>query len=379
MEKEVWKWVLENFSDEAIANIGHNLGIKVPGFRQINHQQKKFKLLRPKLIQEAVHPKNSAMLKDFFNKIAEGADGLAEWRDKSTDELLESIGVEIPPSMLFSVLMSSEIEEDIKRGQEIFIKLKEEEKLTILERQAEEKREEAEKNSEQEYEQLKQLQEEVHQFQQKISNLEKKVKKSERKNEDLKEKATVAQVGFEQEKKQWREEKKSLSQEMQALKEEYGKVKNKLADVAPELETLKNKMDHQAVLLKRKDDEIARLNALLLKLKTEQDRPIKEKNNDYEQQQLATSSEQEAIPVAVIGDPMNTRVQKYKRYDLTIIEASEIHDERTNETLQQVEQIWLLTYKTPRGIQKRVKSLVKEKPIQEFATFIDLENYMMKG
>ncbi|WP_462411708.1 hypothetical protein [Neobacillus sp. Marseille-QA0830] len=378
MEKEIWKWILENFSDEAIANIGQNLGIKVPGFRQINHQQKKFKMLRPKLIQEAVHPKNSVMLKDFFNTIAEGADGLAEWRGKTIEELLQSAGEDIPPSMLLSVLLSSENEEDIQKGHEIFTKLKEEEKLDLLERQAEENQEEEDNPSEMDNEQLKQLQDELNQSQQKIANLEKKVKRSEQKNDELKEKATTAHAAFEKEKKQWKEERKTLSQEMQTLKEEYGKVKNKLAEVSPELETLQKKMDQQTVSIKHKDDEIARLNALLLKLRTEQERPSIEPNTDNTQP-AAIQEAHDKITVAIIGDPMNTRVQKYKKYDLTIIEATEIHEERTNEVLNRAEQIWLLTYKTPRGIQKRVKTLVKEKPIQEFATFIDLENFMMKG
>lgn len=375
MEKELWKWILESFSDEGIANVGHNLGIKIPGFRQINPQQKNFKILRQKLIQEASHPRNANHLREFFQSLAEETPDFQQYRGKTIEELLQSIEEEIPPSMLFSALLTSGDEEDAKKANEIFNQLTAENRLDELERKADLKAEDADETDLES--QLKQLQEELKQAQQKILNFEKKMKKSEQKNEELKTKATTAKAAFEHEKKQMKDEKKALQQEIQALKGENGSLKNQLAAFTPEKESLRKKVDQQTADLTKKNDEIARLNALLLKLRTEQDKEPKEREHDV--QPVPVPAAVEKIKVAVIGDPKNTRVQRYKKFDLTIIEASEIKEEKNNNFLHAAEQIWLLTYKTPRSIQKRVRNLVQEKPIQEFATFIDLENYMMKG
>ena len=378
MEKEIWKWLLETFSDEGIANIGENLGIKVAGFRQINPQQKNFKILRPKLIQEILNPKNTPNLIDFFQTLSEETPELQKFRGESSECLLQFMEEEeVPPSILLSVLMSSVDEDDIKKAQELFVQLKEEKRLDHLEHQINdliEVQEELNQDSG-----LKELHAELRQAQQKIANLEKKLKKSEQKNEELKVKASTAQDSFKSEKKLWKEEKKGLSAENQELKAEKGNLINQLAALTPEKESLQKQISEQTTSLKKKDDEIARLNALLLKLKTEQQKESVSPLADKEVQEAPVLIEETKLKVAVIGDPKNTRVQRYNKYELIIIDAAEIQTEINNEALNRVDQIWLLTYKTPKGIQKRVRSLIKDREIYEFATFIDLENYMVKG
>ena len=80
----------------------------------------------------------------------------------------------------------------------------------------------------------------------------------------------------------------------------------------------------------------------------------------------------------MIGDPKNSRIQKYPKFELTIIEGPDVQEE-IHLALDRLDQIWLLTYKIPTSIQKRVRSLGKGKHMKEFATFNDLENYMLKG
>ena len=378
MEKEIWRWLLETYSDEGIANIGENLGIKVAGFRHIKPQQKNFKILRPKLIQEILHPKNTPNLINFFQTLSEEATDLQKYRGESTESLLQFIEEEeVSPSILLSVLMSSEDEEDIEKAQELFVQLREEKRLNLLEDQINgliEEQDELNQDSG-----LKELQAELKLAQQKGASLERKLKKSEQKNEELKGKALTDQDSFKREKKLWKEEKKGLTVENQELKAEKGSLINQLAALTPEKESLQKQISEQTTSLKKKDDEIARLNALLLKLKTEQQKGSVSPLADKEVQEPPVQIEETKLKVAVIGDPKNTRVQRYNKFELIIIDAAEIQAEKNNEVLNRAEQIWLLTYKTPKGIQKRVRSLIKDKEIYEFATFIDLENYMVKG
>src|SRR4051794_20504380 len=120
MEKEIWKWILESFNDEGIANIGQNIGIKIPGFRQINPHQKRFKILRPALIQEAIHQRNATRLRCLFDEIAEEDEKLLTYRGCSIEELLLAVEEELVPSILLSVLLSSEDEEDHAKAVEIY-------------------------------------------------------------------------------------------------------------------------------------------------------------------------------------------------------------------------------------------------------------------
>jgi hypothetical protein len=81
------------------------------------------------------------------------------------------------------------------------------------------------------------------------------------------------------------------------------------------------------------------------------------------------------IQVALIGDPKNKGLEKNPKFELHIFEGPEV----TSQGLDGLDQIWLLTYKTPRSVQKRVKSCISGKPTFEFTTFTELEHHMLKG
>lgn len=105
---------------------------------------KKFKILRPALIQEAIHQRNSTMLKCFFDETAEDNGELVSYRGRSMEELLLAVEEEIAPSILLSVLLSSEDEEDHAKAVEIYQTLRDEDKLEAFENRGEEKDEEVE-------------------------------------------------------------------------------------------------------------------------------------------------------------------------------------------------------------------------------------------
>jgi chromosome segregation ATPase len=382
-EKDLWKWILDNFSDNGVASIGRNLGLKIPGFRQINPQQKNFKVLRPKLINEALSPKNINDLKGFFNSVAEEEEKFLEHRGKSKEELLSLMEEEITPSILLSVLLSSDDENDINNALVLAEQLTEEGRLDQMEKYAEGNFgfedgtvEEVEAKPSANNDDIKQLQ-------QKIVALEKKLVKSEQKNEELKAKVTEVQNALNADKKQWKEEKKGLTQEIHTLKSQQGGLKSSAEAAYAERDSMEKKMEQQKSIMKKKEEEISRLNAVILNLKTQQ------KNNSEEESVAAETGiteqdhpsiqEENRINVAVIGDPKNTRVQRYPKFNLNILESSDIEEEKQKDIIETADQIWLLTYKIPRSVQKRLKTVLKGRDTQEFATFVDLEKHMQKG
>jgi chromosome segregation ATPase len=369
MDREIWKWILDSFSDEEIAMISDVFRLKIPGFRQINSQQKTFKMVRPKIIQSALHQKHAEKLNGYVITKAEvQLDVKVEsLRKKSVKTLLQLTEEEIKPSILLGILLASDNEKEKAKAEKIYSKLKTENKLNELEKQVGEDIFGTETEEIQDQDSLKALQEELKLAQQTIDKLGKRLKKLEQKNEELKSKETSIQASLQTEKKRSKE----LSQEVNSLKGEIGNLKHKLKTASPDTTSLQKKMDKQAATLKAKVEEISRLNALVLKLNTELDKlsTLKEKMVDTAPASLAK------IKVALIGDPKNRGLEKNSKFELNIFEGPEI----TSKGLDGIDQIWLLTYKIPRSVQKRVKSCVSGKPIFEFLTFTELEHHMLKG
>ncbi|MDM5326284.1 AAA family ATPase [Neobacillus sp. CF12] len=275
MEKEIWKWILETLNDEGIAKIGQSIGAKRPVFRQINPHHKRFKILRPALIQEALHQRNAKILKYFFDEIAEEDGELVSYRGRSIEELLLAAEEEISPSILFSVLMSSEEEEDIEKATEIFRTLRDEDKLEAFENRSEAKVEEV--NNPEEETQANQLQEEMKVALQKNVKLDRKIKKLEKNIEELKVKDTVAQNAIKNERKQLKEDKKGLSQDNHSLKKEVDTLKKKVLELTSEKVLQQKQLDKHVNTIKAKEDEISKLHARMLKERTELEKKLASK------------------------------------------------------------------------------------------------------
>jgi chromosome segregation ATPase len=369
MDREIWKWILDSFSDEEIAVISHVFRLKIPGFRQINPQQKNFKMVRPKIIQSALHQKHADKLNDYVITRAEvqldvKVESLGK---KSIKTLLQLSEEEIKPSILLGILLASDNEKVKEKAEKIYLKLKTENKLNELEKQVGEDVSSTETEEVQDQDSLIALQEELKLAQQSIDKLEKRLKKLEHKNEELKSKETSIQTSLQSEKKRAKE----LSQEVNTLKGEIGSLKHKLKTASPDTTSLQKKLDNQAVTLKTKVEEISRLNALVLKLNTELDKVSSIKNKAVE----TTPASSDKIKVALIGDPKNKGIEKNFKFELNIFEGPEV----TSKDLDGLDQIWLLNYKIPRSVQKRVKACNSGKPIFEFTTFTELEHHMLKG
>jgi hypothetical protein len=376
-EKDIWKWILESFSDETIAKVGTNLNFKIPGFRQINPQQKNFKLLKPQLIKAALQPKNIQKLRNFFASASEEDDELLKHRGKSIEELIDSVKEDLPPSILLSVLLTSPNEEDNQQALELFTKLKEDGNLDLLEVQLDDNEEKSIENETEQ--QLEPLKEELDTVLKKVTSIEKKLRRSEQKNEELRAKILAEQTLRDKEGKKSKDENKRLLREIQTLREERDEYKLNLEKVTLEKASLQKELEQTVLLIKTKDDEIARLNALVLKLRTDAEKAAETTVRDEEVEHADEPLRESRVKVAVVGNPKNARVQEYSKYELIIIEGSEIDEKLEDNSLSTVEQIWMLTYITPKRVQRKVKSLLMGKEIQEFESFEELENHMVKG
>jgi hypothetical protein len=376
-EKEIWKWILESFSDETIAKVGTNLNLKIPGFRQINPQQKNFKLFKPQLIKAALQPKNIQKLRNFFASASEEDDELLKHRGKSIEELIDSVKEDLPPSILLSVLLTSPNEEDNKQALELFTKLKEDGNLDLLEVQLDDSEEKSIENETEQ--QLEPLKEELDTVLKKVTSIEKKLRRSEQKNEELRAKILAEQTLRDKEGKKSKDENKRLLREIQTLREERDEYKLNLEKVTLEKASLKKELEQTMLLIKTKDDEIARLNALVLKLRTDAEKSAETTVRDEEVEHADEPLRESRVKVAVVGNPKNARVQEYSKYELIIVEGSEIAEKLEDNSLSTVEQIWMLTYITPKRVQRKVKSLLMGKELQEFESFEELENHMVKG
>lgn len=381
MEKEIWKWILDGFSNEGIANIALRLGIKIPGFRQLNPKQSKFKIVRPKIIMEALKPKNEQSLVDFFEIVAKKqTEAEAEsLREQSIEELLEIVEDGLPPSLILSVLLTGEDEEHRAKAEELYTTLNEQGKLDLLEQQADEMVEDEEIEDEEDNLRVKTLQEELKSAQQQIDKLEKKLKKVEQKSDDLKLKEAKAKTELKNERNRSKEEKNTLLNEINVLKGEVGNLKHQVKSFPSEKENFQKKQNKQSELIKTKDKEISRLNALVLKLTADLEK-LPEKLDRTAEKHESMSSANPKVKVALIGDPKNTKILKYvNNLELTILQGIEVEENETYIVLNSSDQVWLLTYKIPRSIQKRVRARTSQEKIKEFATFNELENYMLKG
>lgn len=374
-EKDVWKWILDQFSDQELANLGKVLELKISGFREINPKLKNFKILRPKLIQEVLLPKNLVKLRDFFNSITTEKSDEFDYNGKNPQELLAALDEEVSSFLLITALLSSENEENKKNGIEIYKKLKAEGTLEQLENHGDPSDEEEVEES------AAELKNEMLLLQQKLQTFERKLKKSEQKNEQLKSQLTSVQSSGEIEKKNWKEEKKKLLQQIQTLSNENGKLRNQTDAVLIETERMKKQLEQKEIDMKQKDLEISRLNALILRMKTKKQEDFRSTGNEVQGTTTAQVStvQNPQVNVVVIGDPKNSRVQQYQKFNLTILDAPKIEEEKSKKLLESAENIWLLTYRIPMGVQKRVKIMLEGKELLEFATFIDLEKHMKKG
>ena len=369
--KEIWKYVLESLEDKELVEIGQVLNVNIPGFRKITPQTN-IKLFRPRLINASLTVSNLEGLRVYYEIKLETEDERLELRDFTVDELIEEMKDKIRPSTLFTILLSSKDVTHIEKAEEIYTILKGEDLLSLYEEKDLRK---AATNEEDEKDILEEnANEKVKQAEGIVKKLEKNLAKATEKNEELKKRMDDEQRRFEIEKKEWKMTKKELNQEIHELKSEMGKLINQYEELTNNVTKKELVNEEKDAELRRKEAEISRLNALCLTFQTAKE-------------EVATSIEEDEpnvddtskINVAVIGDPKNTRVHRYEKFHLTIIDSGDVEAFLEDNQFKRYEEVWLLTYRSSRSVQKKVISFLDAKQLMEFRDFVDLEKYMIEG
>ncbi|SMQ81252.1 AAA domain (dynein-related subfamily) [Bacillus sp. OV166] len=208
---------------------------------------------------------------------------------RNMEELLLAVEEEMAPSILLSVLLSSEDEEDIEKAGEIYRILRDENKLEVFENRGEEKVDEVECNEEES--KVIHLKDELKFALQKNVKLERKLKKLDQRIEELKDKDSMAQIAIKNERKQLKDDKKVLSHDNYSLKNEVGSLTKKVLELSSEKELNLKKLERQMNALKAKDEEIAKLHAQMLKERTENEKALAAKELEVAEARTAGSDE----------------------------------------------------------------------------------------
>ncbi|MEH7254883.1 AAA family ATPase [Neobacillus niacini] len=242
-----------------------------------------------------MHQKNTQNLVLFYNTIADEESRFEEIRGKSFEELLHFAEEEMHPSMVLGLLMSSKDEADQVNAEKIFITLKGDDRLDLLEKSADEKGQNPDTEEIDDKDALKQLKKEIRAAEKTIERQEKKLKKFEQKNEEIKALETHIQTTLKNERKQWKAEKKNLEKIIQGLKGGQTSLNNQVANLTSDKENLHKRLQNQMETVKTKNSEIAGFHAQILNLNTEITKIKTEIEKEPEPTKISITDDQNAF------------------------------------------------------------------------------------
>jgi hypothetical protein len=79
--------------------------------------------------------------------------------------------------------------------------------------------------------------------------------------------------------------------------------------------------------------------------------------------------------VALVGNPLNSFYKRLTRYQVHIVEASELDEESGIEAIKSADEVWLLTFRVNRRKQQLVQSNVEPEKLQVFHDLLSLQKY----
>lgn len=344
MDESIWKWILEHIETPLLLKIVKDAGIKVPGFRKLTvtvvNQFKK------KLIADMVNDKNLTKMTGLFNHLYE-PDGeyVGDMDYETIKEKLES-GV-LEPCQTLSLLLSSEKESDRERARRLFQDIP----IEKLEHLAAKPETDANKEPLSENKNL--------------STIEKKWRKSEEKNRELKSQIEKERTVKQRLKRELNDELKNMKQEIIKLEQEVGRL------------------NHENKVLYEENRKLQEENNELFKKLQQNEAVLAEwKSQVHEQHVITNEPIESGVPhkrkVAMIGDPKNHMILKAPLYDFSIFKPMELQSLEGEDSLDQWDEIWLLTYRTPLAQKLYVKRLVEKHKhkLLEFHSFVDIRNYI---
>lgn len=343
MSENYWKLAIETIPIEYLIQFNELSGVKisVPGFRTIDPTNK---IVRLKLIQELVKPKQKAKILAELKGKVENDQTLKEYLNKDGEELLSKVQAGESVKEIIFALLSDQSEDNHKKLLFILTEIQQDSKKTSKEsEQRKMNPDDSEKKLKEEIRKRTKLEQKVVEFQSKLNQLRQE---------------------YDREKNKW----KAKCSEQEALIKQYKLEIKQLENQNNELKCKCNELDKNNNELSIKLQNIENI----IEEKKEKENSLLEVNQKDE-----INKENELPKVVLIGNPMNSYISKNMSYEIQIIEPEQLELGTYEEILKQSQQVWILTYRINRKHQEKVNTCIPaNKQIHRFSDFHSLQNYI---
>lgn len=348
MSVSAWKWLLQAADDELLISLAKTLKVRIPGFRGGNWD-KSIKLVRPRIIQSMLAPKQLMKLRDAADTEVEQDSGLSALRDLSEQQLLEQVPSQFAPTQALLALLSSPEPTLMDLGDSLYQRWEDSGLLAEWLEAREHASEAATAPHTSEKTELAQCQ-------QQLMELEAQVKKREKKTQKLAAELAKQKTNLTRAQRRWQQERKQLVHQLNCRENE----------------------------LKAKDAQLAEQAATLL----EQSQLIAQPRVDTNPSSkgLEGAGAQEQVParsakIAIVGNlqRVNLPAEQSADYALLHIDPADLQSEQAQEQLRSVDQVWLLTYATPLPLQRRLRQLIPDAVLFCFNTYQDYMHNLGQG
>lgn len=353
MNVNLWKWILEHMDDRRLMALVNRGDLTIPGFRRVT--PKTIGKAKKKIVAEAVKGANREKLIERFRQVtAKDRDGLRGEELSIIKKRLEEGRLE--PVMTMAALAAGEDAETRERAQRLF------HEITPL-KLSQWARRFAEAGASREQVQKHKGEKVVdpNAFQ----RLQKMWEKSEAKNLELKQRLEETEKDYLQLKRENAEKVKALKQEMIRLEQTVGRLHHEVAKLLEENERLKAANDER---MRRTADK---------KEEWERQQEVAAAKDALESADIR--SQRTVRRIAMIGNPKNPSIEQTAGFDIEMIEPAELEKALAEKRFDDVDEVWLLTYRTPLVYQRMVKRRVKADRLVSFNHFIALKKHMKKG
>ncbi len=348
MSVPAWKWLLQALDDELLISFARTLKVRVPGFRGGNWD-KSIKLLRPRIIQSMLAPKQLMKLSEVVATEVQQDPELLALQDCSEQQLLEQVPHQLAPTQVLLALLSSPEPALVERGESLYQHWEDSGLLaTWLDAREQAAAAAPEADTSQKTE--------LAHCQQQLNELAAQLKKRERKTQKLAAELAKQKTNLTRAQRRWQQERKQLTSQLSGRENE----------------------------LKAKDAQLVELEATLL----EQSQLIAQLQEEasFSSAEPEDTGLGEQVPtglakVAIVGNLKqdNLPVSQYADLTLLHVDPDDLQSEQTQELLGTVDQVWLLTYATPLPLQRRLRQLVPSTVLSCFDTYQDYMHNLGQG
>ncbi|MGD6780187.1 hypothetical protein ACQCT3_10665 [Sutcliffiella horikoshii] len=366
MEKEVWRFVLQQQSDQRLSYLVQKLDVQVPGFRKNGKITSK---VRPLLVTQLLKPKQLGRMSNNEVELHEDWEEVVDW-DAISEEALVTIE-KVPPSLvLFKLLSRGEKEKAVRvyqawmdqHGIEELLRVEEERKSEF----GDEKKVEAETKNEEAIPSPTPVVSSSNEE----KRLEKIHKKLEQKIQTLQQELSKVQTEFTEYKKTQKErldiEKKKVQEQKQETTDAQRACQKVEAALMEKEEAWKLEKKAWEGKLKTLQEENNALHAKLLNPPTPPPTAV-------EQEVAATVERDEKKKVVLLGNPRNTRIFKDCPCEIRIVEKSDL----SSLSIEEGEAVWGLAYKVNDQLLVEAEKRVNQ-PVARIRTFLELKEKIEK-